>query len=339
MAQPPGLASVSRVRHATVSAPASPAHAPAHTADHTADHDLQHWCRASGIPGAPQLCLGPLPESRAGVVRWSAHEPDTTLKTVQPHPGRYRIAVMLAPVESQIWVGGQPVWGGLIAANRFRICPPGPQQDWRQLSGCDIVNIFIPEATVQALADTASTADGAPRTLGSTGFTPDRVVVELAWKMAEAQRLAGALAPRFCDGLVQSLAAYLLAHYAQPADAPSPPPRYGALSHARLTQLKAFIDRHLHAPIANAELAALCCMSESHFAREFHRSVGVPPHRFVTQLRLARAQALLRDGDAPLAQVAAACGFKSASHLSRVFAQHLGQPPGAWRAEQLVRHC
>ena len=321
MAQAPGLASVSPVRHATASPAADPA-----------DHDLHHWCRASGVPGRPQLCLGPLPDSRAGVVRWSAREPDTALKTVQPHPGRYRIAVMLEPVESQIWLGGRPVWGGLIAANRFRICPPGPQQDWRRLSGCDIVNVFIPEATVQALAEQAG---GCALTLGSTGFTPDRVVVELAWKMADAQRLAGALAPRFCDGLVQSLVAYLLQHYAAPADRQAAEAaRYGALSHARLTQLKAFVAEHLHEPVANAELAALCCMSESHFAREFHRSVGLPPHRFVTRLRLERAQALLRDGRDTLAQVAEQCGFKSASHLSRVFAQHLGQPPGAWRARQ-----
>ena len=291
------------------------------------DDDLQHWCRASGIPGRPQLCLGPLPGSHAGVVRWSARGPDTALKTVHPHPGRYRIAVMLEPLESQIWVAGRAVWGGLIAANRFRICPPGAQQDWRRLSGCDIVNIFIPEATVEALA---TEHGGAPCTLASTSFASYRVVAELAWKLADAERLSGPLASRFCDGLVQTLLAYLLEHHTSA----SLPASQGALGHARLARLKAFIAERLHGPVANAELAALCCMSESHFAREFQRSVGVAPHRFVTQQRLARAQGLLREGQEPMAAIAAACGFRSASHLSRVFAQHLGQPPGAWRAAQ-----
>lgn len=293
------------------------------------DDELQRWCHDSGVPGRPQLCLGPLPDSRAAVVRWSAREPDPALNTVQPHPGRYRIAVMLEPVESQIWVGGRPVWGGLIAANRFRICPPGPRQDWRRFSGCDIVNVFIPEATVQALAEQRGDP---PCGLGGTLFRPDRVVVELAWKMAEAQRLAGALAPRFCDGLVQALLAYLLEHYADRGGEATA--RYGALGLARLGKLEAFIAEQLHRTISNAELAARCGMSESHFAREFHRSVGLPPHRFVTRLRLQRAQALLRQGREPLARIADACGFKSASHLSRVFAQHIGQPPSAWRAEQ-----
>lgn len=292
------------------------------------DDTLQHWCRASGIPGRPQLCLGPLPGSEAGVVRWSAREPDMALQTVQPHPGRYRIAVMLEPMESQIWVAGQPIWGGLIAANRFRICPPGARQDWRRLSGCDIVNIFIPETTVEALAREHG---GAPRVLAANGFAADRVVVELAWKLADAERLAGPLAARFCDGVVQTLLAYLLQTYGRAADAPA---GQGALGHARLRRLQAFIAERLHGPIANAELAAVCCMSESHFAREFQRSVGVAPHRFVTQQRLARAQALLHEGREPVAAIAAACGFRSASHLSRVFAQHLGQPPGAWRAAQ-----
>lgn len=294
-----------------------------------ADDDLQHWCRASGIPGEPQLCLGPLPGSRAGVVRWQARGPDAALKTVHPHPGRYRIAVMLEPLESQIWMGGPPVWGGLIAANRFRICPPGARQDWRRLSGCDIVNVFIPEATVETLA--AERGDAAPRRLGATSFAPDRVVVELAWKMAEARRLAGPLAPRFCDGLVQALAAYLLEHHAAPGAAA----RGGALGHARLARLQAFIEARLHEGLTNAELAAHCCMSEAHFAREFQRSVGFTPHRFITRLRLARAQALLQGTGEPVAAIAAACGFRSASHLTRVFTQHVGQPPAAWRAAAL----
>jgi AraC family transcriptional regulator len=43
------------------------------------------------------------------------------------------------------------------------------------------------------------------------------------------------------------------------------------------------------------------------------------------------AQQLLRETDAPLAQVAQESGFASQSHLTHVFTRHLGLTPRAYR--------
>lgn len=80
-----------------------------------------------------------------------------------------------------------------------------------------------------------------------------------------------------------------------------------------------------------AELAALCGLSRSHFARAFKQSTGLPPHRWLLARRVERAQDLLLNSSLPLDRVAASCGFVDQSHLSRVFSKHVGQSPSAWR--------
>ncbi len=62
-------------------------------------------------------------------------------------------------------------------------------------------------------------------------------------------------------------------------------------------------------------------LSTFHFAKMFKASFGVPPHRYVTERRIARAKALLAEGRTSLAGIALACGFASQSHFTRRFAQ------------------
>ncbi len=290
---------------------------------------LRHWFQRSGVANPLRTCLGPLPATGAAVVRWSDQLPDLTIQTVSPHPDSYRIAVMFEPLESQIWMGEHPIWGGMIAANRFRICAPGTSNRWRRLSGCDIANVFIPIDTVEAFGRQRGD-ERAGTVLASTLFVPDRQVLDLVGKMVEAESLAGPLAASFCDSLVQALLGYLLEHYAGPP-APAEP---GGLSAARLRRVKEHMARHLAEEIPVATLAQLCAMSEAHFSREFRRGAGMPPHQYLMKLRLERAREALLAGEQPITDIAGDCGFNHASHFSRAFAQRYGMPPANYRREQ-----
>jgi len=61
----------------------------------------------------------------------------------------------------------------------------------------------------------------------------------------------------------------------------------------------------------------------------FKRALGIPPHAFQVQLRLARSQRLLRKGE-PLARVAVETGFADQSHFTRSFKRLVGVTPGAY---------
>ncbi|MFO1251372.1 MAG: AraC family transcriptional regulator [Inhella sp.] len=292
-----------------------------------------HWFQRSGVRAPLAACMGPLPQTGASIARWARAEPDPRIQAVQPHPDSYRIALMLKPLESQIWVGERPVWGGVIGAHRFRICPPGTPSRWRQLSGCDIVNLFIPVATVQALAEHGGLPAG-PQ-LAATLFAPDRLVLDLVGKMLDAPALAGQLAPQYCDGLVNALLCYLLERYGKTASGSATPASLGG---SRLRALLVFLEAELAREIPIAEMAQRCGMSESHFSRAFHAAMGLPPHQYLLKLRLERASTALREGTAPVTQIALDLGFSSPSHFARCFAARYGLPPVRYRREHGREH-
>src|SRR4029077_12375702 len=90
----------------------------------------------------------------------------------------------------------------------------------------------------------------------------------------------------------------------------------------------------MHDLVANPDLQTLAAesgYSRSHFLRMFEAATGLTPHRYLLQLRLERAQQLMREGSTSLIDIAALCGFSSHAHMSRVFRQLLGVTPSQYR--------
>lgn len=289
--------------------------------------DLRRWFVQSGVAAPLDACIGPLPRSKAALGRWSSKHADHVIRAMSPHPGSYRLSLMLSPLEAVIWAGETPVWGGMIGANRFRICPPGEHGQWSRMSGCDIVNVFIPVELVDRLGSLRD--DSGDSALVANTFMQDRMVADLVQKMLAAETMAGQLAQEACDGLVTTLVCYLLEHYTAPLQQPT---RSG-LAGSRLRKVLRHLAESSSELVSNAELAALCGMSAAHFSREFRLAVGLPPHQYAMKLRLERARiALLADG-ARVLDIAQECGFANASHFSRAFSSHYGQTPTVFRRQ------
>ena len=81
-------------------------------------------------------------------------------------------------------------------------------------------------------------------------------------------------------------------------------------------------------------LAEVSAVTEAHFAREFKKAFGLPPHRYLLTRRVERAIALLRDTDLPITQVALQTGWNSLGTFSRVFRDITDESPGELRARQ-----
>ncbi len=84
------------------------------------------------------------------------------------------------------------------------------------------------------------------------------------------------------------------------------------------------------------DLSRLAGLSISHFARCFRKSVGVPPHTYVKQRRVARAREMLAATDLPVAEIALVLGFSDQSHFTRRSREVTGVPPGAYRFQNPV---
>lgn len=70
--------------------------------------------------------------------------------------------------------------------------------------------------------------------------------------------------------------------------------------------------------VSLVRLAQIAGLSRFHFLRAFHREVGLPPHKYQTQVRVARAKLLIARGT-PIQEVAQVVGFVDQSHLTRHF--------------------
>ncbi len=80
------------------------------------------------------------------------------------------------------------------------------------------------------------------------------------------------------------------------------------------------------------ELSSSLGVSKSHLVRTFKEQVGIPPGQYLTQIRIEAAKQLLCRPEYSLEVVASLCGFSGANYLCRVFRQHTGMTPAAYRA-------
>ncbi len=86
--------------------------------------------------------------------------------------------------------------------------------------------------------------------------------------------------------------------------------------------------------VALEDLSRVANLSPFHLHRVFTREVGMSPHAFQTQVRIARAKILLHQGR-PLRAVAADTGFADQSHFTREFKRFVGLTPGAFRSDRV----
>lgn len=92
------------------------------------------------------------------------------------------------------------------------------------------------------------------------------------------------------------------------------------------------MDRHFAEPLDIPALAGVALMSPAHFIREFRKTFGEPPHRYLQRRRVERAMALLRNTALGVTEVGLAVGFTSPGTFSRTFKAVVGQAPSAYRS-------
>ena len=100
-----------------------------------------------------------------------------------------------------------------------------------------------------------------------------------------------------------------------------------------LDDLVSYMDAHLRIAPTAGEMAALCGLSPSHFARKFRRSTGLSLQRFIMRRRLNMSLAMLQKSSDSLDDVATRLGFSSQSHFTRLFSSATGMTPAKYRKQ------
>ncbi|MCZ4352463.1 GlxA family transcriptional regulator [Roseovarius aestuarii] len=91
------------------------------------------------------------------------------------------------------------------------------------------------------------------------------------------------------------------------------------------------MQENLEDPLTVCDLADQVGISKRQLERSFTKHTGLSPRRYYTDLRLARAYALLGETDLPIAEIAAATGFGGSSAFARAFRGKFETAPGTFR--------
>lgn len=94
-----------------------------------------------------------------------------------------------------------------------------------------------------------------------------------------------------------------------------------------------YIDQHSHENINVSELAEMCNMSYSHFAKTFHKLYGQSCKEYIEFIRLNKVENLLLFTNYDLNYISAETGFADCSHLIRIFKRKYKITPKQFRLQ------
>jgi transcriptional regulator GlxA family with amidase domain len=180
----------------------------------------------------------------------------------------------------------------------------------------DLANRF-PTATVER--GPIFVADGSVFT--SAGGTAS---IDLALALVEADRGA-----RVARAVAQFLVVFM--------QRPGGQPQFSVRLHAEpdpRSPMRDLLDGIAADPAGDHRLSALserAGFSERHLTRVFARELGTTPARYVEQVRVEAARALLETSDASLDVIARRSGLNSAETLRRRFSRAVGMTPHSYR--------
>jgi AraC family transcriptional regulator len=148
-----------------------------------------------------------------------------------------------------------------------------------------------------------------------------------------AEVKAGCPAGRlYGESLSLALAAHIVGRYSA-AKAEGSPVK-GGLSRRQLATVLQFIHENMKGDLSLADLAGAACLSASHFALSFKRSLGLSPHQYVIRERINRARQLLAEARLSITEVAHAVGFSNQSHFTETFRRVTGATPRQFQQAQ-----
>jgi AraC family transcriptional regulator len=306
---------------------------------------LSHQCAApAGVPaggvGASALIQPErrwqtpperAPAAAISITRWRGIAAGECLELNSDYADTHFISCALRKTEERYWVGREQFTEGTIWPGQVFLQGPTSRRRRGLVRGAfDFLRIFLPQDLILECAEAAlGRSPASPITLFEAGFTDDKIVAELAKSLIDVDQHGGPLGPTFVDGIGLALTCHLVARYHARQGAST----RGAAQLAtwRLRKVTDYVEERLNQPLHLADLSAAAGLSRMHFAAQFRAATGRSPHTYIMHRRVARAQQLLLNREASIANVATAVGFRTHAHFTSVFKGVTGTSPAVWR--------
>ena len=204
------------------------------------------------------------------------------------------------------------------------ILPAGRENAWRWNSATDELHLYVSPAW---LGEVALAAGVAAPTLFERFAFEDPLLCSLAGALLEERRSGGVGGALFRDTAAETIALQLLREHCSVSL-----PRFRvSLAPARLRRVRDLVEERLDHDLSLDDLATAAGLSRAHFARSFRATTGQTPYAYLRERRVARARSLLSASSQPIIEIAWLTGFRSQSHMGRVFKNATGLTPAEYR--------
>lgn len=101
--------------------------------------------------------------------------------------------------------------------------------------------------------------------------------------------------------------------------------------HELFVEATSIIEAEYEAKLTLDDVARRVATSRRQLQRAFAEAGETSFRTFLQRIRMDRAADLLREGDAPVNQVASAVGYRQPAQFAKAFRRHHGTPPSSFR--------
>ena len=215
------------------------------------------------------------------------------------------------------------------------LCPVGVREDEVTIhAAIELLHLYLPASQFLQLSDVYGGPPVPATAVGYIDGIRDELIHQIGLQILRELQCQTASGRVLVDALSLSLTARLAQAYAVThGRAPTPRQERHGLDEARLGRVLDYMHTHIEKEMGIGELASVACLSAFHFVRMFRASTGVPPHRYLSSLRLKRAKVLLACGNTSIADIALATCFSSQANFTRAFRAATGTTPGQFRRQ------
>lgn len=220
----------------------------------------------------------------------------------------------------------------VIPAGSIHLVPGGMSFNFRLLDILNTLHVYVRRSVIEEVAAEMVDGDPARVEIAATFVERDPQLIHLLDAISLALEDSDYATALYVDYLSRAIASQLVRNHSA-AKLRSGPARSlpaGSVGPAIVEAIDYMRDNLEHS-ISLIDIARAINRSPSHFARQFRNEMGMPPHHYLVNLRLEKAQNLLDKTRMSIAEIAYECGFSHQEHLTRFFRRRCGTTPAAYR--------
>ncbi|MFD1253421.1 HTH-type transcriptional activator Btr [Devosia equisanguinis] len=219
----------------------------------------------------------------------------------------------------------------VVPAGGIHIISPGVDFGINLTGSIETVHVYVRRAIIEEVALEMVDGDPAKLEIPSSIVETDKALHALIDASAYAVEDESIGSSMFTDYLSRTIAAQLIRGYSKAKLKGGGRVSGAASLSPTLSDAVDYMTANIDEAINLADIAQATNRSPSHIARIFRTELGMPPHRYLINLRVDKARRLLEKTSMSIAEIAYECGFAHQEHLTRLFRRHCGTTPAAYR--------